>query len=187
MSVPKNKRNQSEMEFLHNAKVLRKQMTELLLRDFGIKAKNRDVKVFPNKYGMSKEDGAQFLSLCGQYEIITLEETYPTWLINDFRDNILSILRRMSSNIHQGNSIYPTCMSEWELRRKYQDEAVGDVSDLLAEMQYVIDIVPVDAKKYMPIVELIKREIALLKGWRKSDNKLKKKFETSNSKLNKIE
>jgi hypothetical protein len=41
-------------------------------------------------------------------------------------------------------------------------------------MQYVISILPVDAEKYMPYVAMVDREIALLKGWRKSDNKILK-------------
>ena len=39
MSVLKNKRSVSSMEFYHNAIMLRKEITLLLLRDFGIKDK----------------------------------------------------------------------------------------------------------------------------------------------------
>lgn len=41
MSVPKHKRSESPMEFLHNALSLRREMTELLLRDFGVKSRIR--------------------------------------------------------------------------------------------------------------------------------------------------
>ena len=39
-------------------------------------------------------------------------------------------------------------------------------------MQYVIHVSPCDIEKFMPYVEMIEREIALLKGWRKSDNRI---------------
>ena len=44
MSVLKNKRSVSSLEFYHNAIMLRREITMLLLRDFGIKDKVRSVK-----------------------------------------------------------------------------------------------------------------------------------------------
>ena len=41
----------------------------------------------------------------------------------------------------------------------------------------MISIVPVDAEKYMQYVEIIEKEIALLKGWRKGDNKIASRLE----------
>ena len=64
MSVIKNKRSLSELEFFHNAIKLRREMTSLLLRDFGIKARNKDTQVIPKLYKMEKEDGEAFLKLC---------------------------------------------------------------------------------------------------------------------------
>lgn len=46
-------------------------------------------------------------------------------------------------------------------------------------MQYIISIIPVDAQKYMRYVDMIEKEIALLKGWRKSDNKILKRIRES--------
>lgn len=54
--------------------------------------------------------------------------------------------------------------------------AIGNCEQLLQEMQYIISIIPVDAQKYIRYVEMIEKEIALLKGWRKSDNKILKKI-----------
>ena len=47
MSVLKNKRKQSKLEFFHNAYILRNEITLLLLRDFGIKDKIRTVSKEP--------------------------------------------------------------------------------------------------------------------------------------------
>ena len=43
-------------------------------------------------------------------------------------------------------------------------------------MQLAIDVLPIDAEKYMRYVDMIEREIALLKGWRKADNKKNKEM-----------
>ena len=40
MSVLKNKRGLSKLEFYHTARNLRKEITAMLLRDFGVKVKN---------------------------------------------------------------------------------------------------------------------------------------------------
>lgn len=71
---------------------------------------------------------------------------------------------------------YPVCESEFYDRRNFQNHAIGNCEQLLQEMQYIISIIPVDAQKYIRYVEMIEKEIALLKGWRKSDNKILKKI-----------
>ena len=176
MSVIKNKRSLSELEFFHNAIKLRKEMTSLLLRDFGVKARNKDTQVLPKLYKMEKEDGEAFLKLCEQYKITSMLETYPEWLIREFRESILQNLRELIKNITCANSIYPVCRAELTERRIYQDRAIGNCETLLQEMAYAMSVLPNDANKYMGYVDIIQREIALLKGWRKSDNKLKTKL-----------
>ena len=63
---------------------------------------------------------------------------------------------------------------EADERRLCQDRAIADCESLLQELQLVIDILPVDGEKYMRYVEMVEKEIALLKGWRKADNKKNK-------------
>lgn len=176
MSVIKNKRSLSELEFFHNAISLRKDMTDLLLRDFGIKDKNRNTQVMPKLYHMDKEDADVFIEMCEKYKITTFVETYPEWLIREFRESIMECLRSLLKNITAANSIYPTSMDEYIERRTLQNRAIGNCEQLLQEMQYVISVTPVNATKYMNYVDMIQREIALLKGWRKSDNKIKAKL-----------
>ena len=177
MSVPKNKRTLSELEFFHNALVLRKEMTELLLRDFGIKNKTRSVNKEPFILKMEKDDQEVILELFQKYNVIELSEEYPMWLIETFRNNILNILHELIMNITAANTIYPIYESELFERRNFQNRAIGNCEQLLQEMQYIIMVVPVKAQKYMKYVELIEKEIALLKGWRKSDNKIMKRIQ----------
>ena len=99
MSVLKNKRGLSKLEFYHNARKLRLDITNLLLRDFGVRDKIRRVKT---------EDG----------EPVTIIEEYPVWLIGKFRDSIIAILRNLMMNITAGNTIYPTNETELQFRRQ---------------------------------------------------------------------
>ena len=101
MSVIKNKRSLSELEFFHNAIKLRKEMTDLLLRDFGVKARKKDPQIFPKRYSMDKDDGEAFMKLCEKYKIVSIIETYPDWLINEFRTSILKKSARTHGKYHR--------------------------------------------------------------------------------------
>lgn len=172
MSVPKSRRGLSHMEFYHNAITLRKEITLLLLRDFGIKDKIRKATVITEN--MSEEDATKVIEILDKYDCSSILYKYPDWIINTERDNILKICHRLIMNITQANSIYPTNIAEYQSRRLFQDYAIGNCEQLLQEMQYVMSIIPVNSNKYMRYVDMIETEIILLKGWRKSDNKILK-------------
>ena len=156
MSVLKNKRGLSKLEFYHNARRLRREITNLLLRDFGVRDRVRKVKI---------ADGVE----------ASIIEEYPDWLLEEFRRSIMNILRSLIMNITAGNTIYPTNENEVILRRQYQTAAIVNCEQLLQEMHYCEDILPVAVSKFLPFVDAIEFEITLLKGWRKSNNKIVKK------------
>lgn len=173
MSVPKNKRNLSSLEFYHTAIRLRREVTLLLLRDFGIKDKVRNTRMLAQIHGIEPEDEAALKSILEKYGMEnSIVEEFPEWLVDKMRSSIMDILRDLILNITAANSIYPVNEPEFYERRVRQDGAIGNCEQLLQEMQYIISIIPVDAQKYMRYVEMIEKEIALLKGWRKSDNKI---------------
>lgn len=180
MSVLKNKRGLSDLEFYRNGIMLRKNLTELLLRDFGIKNKIRKPVAYTKN--MTQEDAETFQGLIDKYECTNIIEEYPSWLVDYMRKNILNICHSMIMNITQANTIYPTNETEYYDRRNYQNHAIGNCEQLLQEMQYIISVIPVDANKYMPYVNMITREIQLLKGWRKSDNHILRKIKEKQNK-----
>jgi hypothetical protein len=156
MSVLKNKRGLSRLEFYNNARKLRRDITSLLLRDFGVRDKVRKIKT---------ADG----------ETLTIIEGYPDWLVEKFRDSIMRILRDLVMNITAGNTIYPTNDAELQSRRNYQTAAIVNCEQLLQEMHYCEDVLPIHVSKFLPYVDAIEFEINLLRGWRKSNNKVKLK------------
>lgn len=178
MSVVKSKRKLSTMEFFHNALLLRKSVTELLMRDFGVKGFKRNIKFVGSVEHFEPEDKRLMEEVFDKYNMgRCFEDEYPNWLIEKERIYFLDILRSLIKNIVKANTIYPVNMNEYKERRSYQNNAISDCEDLLQEMQYMISIVPVDAEKYMQYVEIIEKEIALLKGWRKGDNKIASRLE----------
>jgi hypothetical protein len=153
MGVLKSKRGLSKLEFYHSARKMRKELTELLLRDFGIHSRSARFK--------------------GEAEP---PEGYYDEVIAEFSQNIRRLLRNMMWNITAGNTIYPVNDAELQLRRQYQTAAIINCEQLLQEFLYCEDILPVKASKFMPYVEQIQFEIKLLKGWKKSSNKLEEQI-----------
>jgi hypothetical protein len=158
MSVLKNNRTLSKLEFYHNARTMREQITNFLLRDFGIRDKVRKVR---------GEDNIE----------VTIIEEYPAWLITFFRQSIIGILRALMMNIMAANTIYPVTLEELAERRKYQTAAIINCEQLLGEMTYCSDVLPIELAKFLPYIDKIAFEIKLLKGWRKSGNDLAKKIQ----------
>ena len=159
MSVHKNKRTLSKLEFYHNARTLREEITNFLLRDFGVRDKVRNFKDDNNVE-------------------ITVIEQYPAWLITFFRQTIINLLRQLMQNITAANTIYPISLEELSERRRYQNEAIVNCEQLLCELTYCADVLPVELSKFMPYIDKIAFEIKLLKGWRKSSNELARKIKS---------
>jgi len=76
-------------------------------------------------------------------------------------------------HIKIANSIYPTCLTEWEERRVEIGKAIGTCYAILTHYQRVMIRLRVPDTKYTLDIENISRMINSLKAWRKSDNKLK--------------
>ena len=177
MSVPKTERNLSDLEFYNNAYIMRNEITDLLLRDFGIKDKVRDTKILCRIHKIRPEDEIVLKSILDKYDIEnSILDEYPFWLVNKFRNSIMDCMTDLMKNIIAANTKNPVNIPEYNQRRLLQDMAIANCEQLFQEMQYVIAIIPVDAQKYMRYVDMIKREIYLLKGWRKSDNKILKRI-----------
>ena len=80
-------------------------------------------------------------------------------------------------NITAANTIYPQSMHEYEMRRDYQNKAIITVEQIIQLLQFMLSTLPVSADRFKPVTELLMKEGALLRGWRKAGNKLKEKFE----------
>lgn len=178
MSVLKRKRNVSKMEFYHNAIKLRLMITEFLLKDFGIKSRRRNLEFAKNVYDIEEEDVEEIENILSAYDLKnSFIDNFPEWLIDKERDYFMDLLRNLLKNICSANTIHITNKEEYYMRRNYQTQAICDCENLLQEMQYIIYVTHPNVEKYMPYVDIIEKEIALLKGWQKSDNKIMKSLE----------
>lgn len=180
MSVLKSKRKASQFEVFHHFYKMRKEVTDLLLRDFGYdynRAENKVAKMFSGRSytELTPEEKSRYDRLMEK------NRAFDEWFIEDERKVIVDCLRSIGENVFLANSIYPTYMEELIERRLCQDKAIGLCYRLTQELQYAIETLPVDVNKYLRFAEMIQTEINLLKGWRKSDNKFKRAISDSAS------
>ncbi len=178
MSVPKGKRGVSKFEFFHNALKMNKLITLLLVRDFGVKSISKDLKVFTRSAKMNEETSKTFEEICDEYHI-GVEAEYPQWLIEYYRNWVLKALRDMMEHIVKANTIYPAepNIEYWfTMKKKYQKMAQADCYTLLQALTTAGHILPVNYEKFMPFVNMVEKELALLKQWQKSTSKQRKNY-----------
>ena len=160
------------MEFWKNANALEKELTFIVLKDFGIKPRTREPNFFSKVYNMKAEDAIMFNGLCEQYKITRVTEDYPAWIMDYHRRRIIELLASLKENIRSANEVYPYYRAEYIARREYQNEAIRSCGKLYDAFTTVKNTFSINPDKYMGVVEKIERERTLLKGWRKADNKI---------------
>lgn len=165
MSVLKSKRKPSQFEVFHHLNKMRKEVTDLLLHDFGYDLDKAVKKVETTFGGRPYEELSPDEKV--RYEKLMEKNTaFAEWFIADERKVIVDCLRNITEEVYVANSIYPTYREELIERRVHQDRAVGQCYRLTQELQYAIETLPVDVNKYLRFAEMIQTEINLLKGWR---------------------
>ena len=170
MSVLVPNRKQSGFQVFHNLEVLRKEITDFLLRDFGYDTVKQERK-------LERQFGRRPYEALTEPEKIRYERLasrwvgFDEWFLMDERKYIADCLRGITKHVYMANSIYPIYREELIERRIHQDQAVGLCYDLVQELQYVMETLPVDANAFLRYSKLIQTEINLIKSWRKSDNK----------------
>ena len=83
-------------------------------------------------------------------------------------------------NIKIANSIYPTCMTEWEERRLAMGKAIGTCYAILTHYQRIMMRLKISDNKYNDDIRIVIRMINSLKAWRKSNYKLRDTFNNNN-------
>lgn len=171
MSVPKSQRGQSSFEVLNNVKRMRSEIMKLIYLDFCFSEEKAEKYLNKLMFGkesledLTEEQQERYLTKKAQFE------AFKNWFIDDERTSIQHYLKSVAAHISMANSISPMYTKELIERRIHQDKAIGCCEMILQELQFIIDQLPVNSDKYVIYTEFVVKEIALIKGWRKSDNK----------------
>jgi hypothetical protein len=169
------------MEFWKQICRIEKNIIFLLLHDFGVKNRSREPDFFVKVLKFSEDDKEAFTEICEKYGIGKITDEFPEWLINRYRERILDTISSIKQNIRDANEVYPYYESEFYERRKYQDDAIRGCGELYDVFTLCKETLPVDADRYERFVQLIQYEATLLKGWRKSDNRILRQIQKRDS------
>lgn len=178
MSVIKSKRRESDFEVYSHWQKTESQITELLLRDFGyspIKADERIAKIM-SRYG----DISEMTEFQTEKAIRAVERDteLQNWYMWRRRNKILDCMDDITKYIRMANTMYPQYREELIQRRIYQDKAIGQLNALLQYIQVTAEHLPIEKEKIIRFAPMISKEIALVKAWRKSDNKIAKNLKS---------
>lgn len=99
------------------------------------------------------------------------QEQFDNWFIDNERTVLDEILRKIVFNIDRANMINPQFLRECDDQRSLQNEAIGLCGNLKRELGYIGMTIPVNKNFLAATTDIIDKEIALLRGWRKECNK----------------
>lgn len=170
MSVPKGKRGQSDIAFYTEAYKLHGDLVKYLLNDFGLKKSSYDYNIFASRVKFSKEDKAAFEEIVDKYGI-EIESDYCRYIVYHYRDAIIILLDDMIDNVTRAYTIFPNTEADWEMKRRYQNQAIGDLNCVKTKLTIAIKELPVNFEKYVPFITSIDEELKRLKQWRGDCNK----------------
>lgn len=163
MSVLKNERKGSRNDAYHLLNVIRKELTDCVLTDFGC----HDYKKISDSEWRAENISVQ------NYESHKIY-VRVTWFIPEQRKVILDTIRDIQKCIILADHIHITSHEEFIERRTLWNKAIGLCFILINELQNVIETLPVNVNRYLQLTDKLSEEIKLLKTLRKEDNRFKK-------------
>lgn len=106
-------------------------------------------------------------------------EEKSQWFVRKIQDKIFDMTEELMNEIIMANSIYPVILQECDERRIHQDRAIGLCYSLASEFEYIVKVFNFDVGKFSQPLSMISDEINLLKGWRKSDNRIRDRISSN--------
>jgi hypothetical protein len=160
MSVVASKRKESKFEAITYSVELHNMLMDFMLRDFGVKDLEHVVQI---RYAYGKDATENF----SRYR----------YLMVSFKKRIDNLANSLVNNVRAANSLYPTSLHEYEIRRDYQNVAIANCEQLTNELQLIVETFDVDINLYSRYIKAINREIGLIKSWRQHDNRFKSQIQ----------
>ena len=82
--------------------------------------------------------------------------------------DIIKKTDELMDNIIAANSIYPTTAEELKMRTAYQTRAINNCFQLQNRLIRLVYCINVEKRRIAPIAEILRKEIGLLKNWKKA-------------------
>lgn len=191
MAVPTWKQTASKLDAFAEAVKLRHIITQMIMRNFGLKREKYDAIVgrqVREKYPELKSLIAKIDAYQNEVEKARLLTEYPEWIIEKVRGNLFRYSSDLVSNIAAANEILcrVQCKKDPEqnpeaeqaererVKREFlkrillQDDAIGDIARIRQEVLFIEEFFNIDLSRYMEYSEQLELTKNYLYRWKKS-------------------
>ena len=171
MAVPTWKQTASKLDAFAEAVKLRHIITQMIMRNFGLKREKYDAIVgrqVREKYPELKSLIAKIDAYQNEVEKARLLTEYPEWIIEKVRDNLFRYSSDLVSNIAAANEILCRTQNEFVKRILLEDDAIGDIARIRQEVLFIEEFFNIDLSRYMEYSEQLELTKNYLYRWKKS-------------------
>ena len=154
MAVNTGDRKPSKMEVLSHAIKTHEAITDLCLRDFGVRSRN---SILRPKY----ENAAHLEGNTDRIDNIIFEKV----------SRIDGLANGMIDDLNSAKAIYPRFASEYDVRLSYQNSALAKCQAIKTELESIARMFDVDISCFRNPIKCLDREMHLIREWRKSDRR----------------
>lgn len=159
-----NKRKETPFDVRDNALDIWQKITELSMRGFGKKA--RKLPKEPRNFNIWSEPQKNKWYET-QKKLLERNESFDMRFISNESQVVDNLCRQMVFLIDRANTLNPQYLHEFDHQRDMQNEVIGICNNLERELDHIVDTIPSNKNYSVILVDLLEKEIALVRGWRK--------------------
>ncbi len=126
------------------------------------------MSVIKSKRGKSN---VQFLDTAFDLQVLVIKTcvNFPKKYTFHLTQKIAKLAISCHVNVKNANNIFPKNEHEAQRRKDYLDNALGNLYNLSTQLDIAFNLFEIEEKKIVAIIELVYKEINLLKSLKKSD------------------
>ena len=171
MSVPTWKQTASKLDAFAEAVKLRHIITQMILRDFGLKRDKFTALISKNtrdKYPELKPLIQRIDNYQNEVEKARILKEYDDHFVNYIRDNLFRYSSDLIAHIAAANEIQCKTADEFRKRILIEDDAIGDIAKIRQEVLFIEEFFNIDLSRYMEYSEQLELTKKYLYKWKKS-------------------
>ena len=171
MSVPTWKQTASKLDAFSEAVKLRHIITQMILRDFGLKRDKFTALIGQNtrdKYPELKPLIQRIDNYQNEVEKARILKEYDDEFVKYIRENLFRLLSDLIETIAAANEIQCKIPQEFTKRILLQDDAIGDIAKIRQQILFIEEFFNIDLSRYMEYSEQLELTKRYLYKWKKS-------------------
>ncbi len=161
----------SKLDAHTEAVILRHIITQMILRDFGLKREKFDALISRKtreRYPELKPIFEKVDNYQNEVEKAKLLKAYDDYFVNYIRENLFRYSSELIADITSANEVKCTIEEEYKDRILKQDNAIGDIAKIRQEVLFIEEFFDIDLTHYMNYSEQLELTKNYLYRWKKS-------------------